>query len=315
MFAVASLSACQKPQPVATMQRDVQPYAVKSDDTLRLTRYYNPAVVDTATPRPCVIFLFGGAFARGSRDAASYQPFFEHLVDRGYEVATIDYRLGLKPLLESGEVDPAKFAEVLPTAISMAVEDLFTATGYLLEHAEAWNIDPTRLVACGSSAGAITALQAEYLLANGYAVATGALPQEFNYGGVISFAGAIVDRGDELHWTTTPAPILAFHGDADSNVPYEVLRFGDAGFFGSAYIVSQLAAMQAPYYFYSVENADHALAVNPMTQQTEVIDYFLTYFVEQRRPLMIETVEREIDAPEREKSFTLMDFVRSNFGE
>ena len=60
--------------------------------------------------------------------------------------------------------------------------------------------------------------------------------------------------------------MMLFHGDADANVPYNVIRESGVGFFGSKYIAGQLRAMNSPYYFYSVENASHVIATAPDRQ-------------------------------------------------
>jgi acetyl esterase/lipase len=68
---------------------------VKGSDTLRLDKYDAPA---TAGHAPCVIFLYGGSFANGRRDDAGFIPFYNRLVNAGYTVVAIDYRLGMKNL-------------------------------------------------------------------------------------------------------------------------------------------------------------------------------------------------------------------------
>ena len=69
-------------------------------------------------------------------------------------------------------------------AIDTAVEDFYDATGFVINQSSDWNIDVEQIVASGSSAGAITVLQAEYDLCNGHELAK-RLPTGFNYAGVI----------------------------------------------------------------------------------------------------------------------------------
>ena len=52
-----------------------------------------------------------------------------------------------------------------------AVEDFYDATGFVINQSSDWNIDVEQIVASGSSAGAITVLQAEYDLCNGHELA------------------------------------------------------------------------------------------------------------------------------------------------
>ena len=139
---------------------------------------------------PIVIFVFGGGFLAGSRNDAIYLPYYNFLTRQGYAVAAIDYRLGLK----DSRKPPSLFnRKPLINAISFAVEDLYAATNYLLKHAKTLHIDTTRIMLSGSSAGAITALQADYEKRNNLNNAK-VLPVAFQYAAIISFAGAIFSR-------------------------------------------------------------------------------------------------------------------------
>lgn len=196
--------------------------------------------------------------------------------------------------------------------ISMAVEDLYDATAFIVDKADEWGIDSSQIVACGSSAGAITVLHGEYALCNASPLVQH-LPAGFRYAGIVSFAGAIFEMGEELVWASQPAPMMLFHGDADANVPYNVIRESGVGFFGSKYIAGQLRTMNSPYYFYSVENASHVIATAPMDDNRDAIDAFLSKLVVDKEPLMIETDETTIGAPEVRKDFTLAEYIASNF--
>lgn len=296
-----------------TVEKQTFLYSVKGSDSLRMDRYLVRESDRDTGPAPCMIFVFGGGFTSGQRDAAEYRSYFDYLARRGWQVFSIDYRLGLKDASSEDLASMERFAARLMRTLYMATEDLYTATAYVVDHAAQWGVDPARVVACGSSAGAITVLQGEYGLSNGAATAAQLLPAGFDYAGVISFAGAVFGMGDDLAWNRTPAPLMLFHGDADSNVPYDALRMGDVGFFGSRHIARRLAAEGWPYWFYSVENAAHELAVDPMNDNRYEIDAFLEKFVMQRQPLMIDTEVRGIGQPERRKDFTAEDYIRSNY--
>ena len=274
-----------------TVSCDTFVYSVKGGDSLRLDRYTDTPAAEIDAKKPCMIFVFGGAFISGTRDAESYRPFFEYMArEQGYTVVSIDYRLGLKEPLAAGKLSPETFPQLLPQTVLMAVEDLYDATSFVAGKSAEWGIDPARIVACGSSAGAITVLQGAYFIAN-----------------------AVVDMADDLTWKRAPAPIMLFHGDADSNVPYGALRMGGAGIFGSDYIARQLSDMKSPYYFYSVEGADHALATVPMNNYRDAIDQFLTQQVGERLPAMIDTKERYSNSLPQDKDFTIETYIQSNF--
>lgn len=294
-----------------TIEKQTFTYSVKDSDTLRLDRY----TVSTAdkTQKPCMLFVFGGGFIAGARDKEQYTSFFEYYARKGFVVVSIDYRLGLKKALERGTLDAQTFPMAWIQTLAMAIEDLFDATSYVVGQAGEWGVDPTQIVSCGSSAGAITVLMGEYHRCNGNLLAR-KLPVGFNYAGVISFAGAIFEEGDELYWRNTPAPIMLFHGDADRNVPYDTVLYEDvAGFFGSKYIAAQLTEKKIPHYFYSVTNTNHSIAVRPMTENRYEIDAFLEKLVFGKQPLIIDTYVNPLDAPEVPKNFTMMDYINSNF--
>ena len=288
-------------------------YKTVGADTLRLDRYETAPAADGAR-RPCLLFVFGGGFVNGSRDDARYVPFFEYYARQGYVVVSIDYRLGLKLARANGPLDAERFAEAFAATLSMATNDLFDATAHVLTQAEAWGIDPERIVTCGSSAGAITVLMGEYALCNAHP-ATRRLPAGFRYAGVVSFAGAIFDTQERMRWATRPAPMLLFHGDADRNVPYDALYAMGAGFFGSKHIAGELRRMGPPYMFYSAENTDHSMALTPMEENRYEIDAFLEKLVMQHLPLQIRTEATSLDRPAVDTRFTLTDYLEANYAE
>ena len=50
-----------------------------------------------------------------------------------------------------------------------------------------------------------------------------------------------------------------------------------------------------------------------MNENIYEIESFLDKFVQQKLPLTIDTSSRRLDAPQMNKHFTLMDYVRANF--
>ena len=101
--------------------------------------------------KPTVIFVFGGGFISGTRDDPYLLPWYKQLTDNGYKVVAIDYRLGLKGETKVGIAQ----VNALDRAIHMAVEDLFSATRYIIDNAGALEINPDNIVICGSSAGSV----------------------------------------------------------------------------------------------------------------------------------------------------------------
>lgn len=295
-------------------------YAVKGPDSLFLDRYYLSEGEKThlRKEKPCLIFVFGGGFFTGKRDQTTYIPFYQWLAKKGIEVVAIDYRLGLKPMVAKAaegkgeKVGPVKMVNLLFNSVHMAVEDFYDATAFVLSKASSWQINPSLILSCGSSAGAITVLQGSYLLANKEALAKH-LPDNFKYAGTIAFAGAIAKKGGAPHWKTLPPPIQLFHGNADSNVPYDEIKTILGGLYGSKAIARSLSEINAPYYFLTPDNQNHAVAVTPMNEYREEIAEFINRMVFQGEPLVIHETLGMAGEPAKTKKFGIMAFIRSNF--
>lgn len=220
---------------------------------------YDPAPGSTTTldgkDKPTVIFMFGGGFIYGTRNDTAYLPWFRLLTENGYRVVSIDYRLGLKGATKVGIAQ----VNVLDRTIHMAVEDLFSATAFIIEHAEELGVDPANMVISGSSAGAITVMQAEYELCN-KTVWAQTLPDGFRYAGVMSFSGAIFSRKGKVHYGESPAPTLLLHGTGDAIVPYTHIRFFHLGFFGSGKLVERFEKFGYSYNMYHFVDYGHEIA-------------------------------------------------------
>lgn len=205
--------------------------------------------------KPTIIFMFGGGFIKGERDHESYNKWFRQLTSNGYKVVSIDYRLGLKGTNKVGIAQ----AKLLDKAIHMAVEDLFSATNFMIDNAEELRIDPNNMVISGSSAGAISVMQAEYEIANNTSWAQ-VLPEGFNYAGVMSFAGAIFSHEGKVKFKNNPCPTLMLHGTADTLVPYKQVAFFRLGFFGGGKLVKRFRKFGLNYNMYHFIDYGHEIA-------------------------------------------------------
>lgn len=216
---------------------------------------------------PTVLFIFGGGFITGARDKDYYLPWFKELCDNGFRVVSIDYRLGLKG---AGKVGLAQ-AKLVEAAVMMAVDDAFSATAFLCENAGQLGIDTSAIVISGSSAGAITSLQAEYEICNRTA-RTSVLPEGFNYAGVMSFSGAIVNMKGRLGYKSEPCPQMLLHGTDDKIVNYKKVGLGNMGLFGSSHIVKLLKRRgYTDYRFYRFPGHQHEIASSmPVTTDLQL---------------------------------------------
>lgn len=210
--------------------------------------------------RPTLIHVFGGGFMEGSRTEPWLRPWFREMNSRGYRMISIDYRLGLKGVRG---VTQSEFSLLLDRAVHLAVEDLFSATEYLLENGSRMGIDARNIVVTGSSAGAITAQQAEWELCNRTPM-TAALPDDFNYAGIMAFAGAVLVPDPlsyvSANYVSAPCPVMMFHGTEDELVPYDGVISGGVAFCGPCMIQMALESAGAVTRFYRFPGINHAVA-------------------------------------------------------
>ena len=285
-------------------------FAIKKADTLKLDKYVMIDQIQGTQSKPVILFAFGGGFKGGRRDNPDYISYFHFLARAGYVVVSTDYRTQLKDIDKSEYSDLQGFSSALQQAITCAVEDFGDATNYIIEHSVEWQINPAQIIACGSSAGAITALQAEYEICNQTAFAD-RLPANFNYAGVISFSGAICANGIPK-WIMSPCPLMLFHGDADSTVPFTKAVVEEMGLWGSNFICMQLKEKETAYYFYIAEGIGHSLSYSPMKDNRHDILSFLNRLVLGKEKRCITTVEKNPEISRYKSDFTIEDYIREN---
>lgn len=241
----------------------------------------------------CVMYVFGGGFVGGSRTKEDNVRFFNDMVARGYTVVAIDYRLGLKGVKKVGALNPKPGFE----AVRMATEDLVSATEYVLKNCEALNIDPRKIVLMGSSAGAITVLQADYELANRTQIVS-RLPAEFRYAGVVSLAGAIFSTKGRPRYASAPAPTLMYHGTKDKIVVYNKIQLFNMGMFGSKSLVKIFDKNDYPYMFVRYDGAKHEVAVFPRFYVPDQICDFIDMAASGQYTNELDITIRDKQAPE-----------------
>ena len=247
---------------------------------------YEPAkdkvLTSDGLEKPTIIFMFGGGFIAGERNNKSYSKWFNEMKNDGYRIVSIDYRLGLKGSKKVGIAQ----VNVLDKAIHMAVEDLFSATNFMIENAESLGINPENIVISGSSAGAITVMQAEYEVCNKTSWAA-VLPEGFNYAGVMSFAGAILSREGKVDYRNRPCPTLMLHGTADGLVPYKQIAFLNLGFFGGGKLVERFDKFGFNYNMYHFIDYGHEVA-GSMGTTTDIQKKFLECNVMRKQERIVE---------------------------
>jgi maltose alpha-D-glucosyltransferase/alpha-amylase len=278
----------------AEANRTTVDFVVRDGKSILMDIYQGPERKEGG--RPVFLYSFGGAWAMGSRVDALCNPLYDHLCAKGWVCVAIDYRLGSargrdgKPLITPPEgYNPFQYS------IDIGVEDIYAATAWLIAHAEEYNIDPSKIVLSGSSAGAINSMNAEYYICSGHRIAKENLPADFNYAGVVPMAGAVylTDRADtELQWDRKPCPMCFFHGSADPTVTFDTERGPNRQGFGPKYISGQLDALDVPYMLNEYVDGDHCMALLPIRWFWNEIDSFLDRIVLGGQDLKVHAVER-----------------------
>jgi predicted esterase len=286
LLLTANTCIAQTP-PQEPISKQTFSYATKDSTDLALDVYSRAG--DSA--RPCVIFLFGGAFIGGRRDDTIYRRYFDSLANHNYTVLSITYRLGLKGVTHLSKFNTAP----LRLAIDMAVEDVYDATAWAIAHAASLKIDTANIILSGSSSGAITVLSADFFKRNAKPIAN-RLPPTFQYAGIVAFSGAILSYDGSLKYPLSPAPTLFFHGTADKIVPYNRIRFFNKGFYGSSSIANTFRKNNYPFFIYREKGLGHEVAVLPMYQNIPEILDFLDRFVKQHQKLQIDLLYNNMEA-------------------
>ena len=230
--------------------RKIRDLVLKKNLNLDMDIYY-PKEPAAESRRPLLVLIHGGAFYNGDKQDIGYPEMGHYFAERGYVVASINYRLGFFPLAPS--VDRAGYR---------ALQDAHAAVCYLIANADEFGIDTTNIFAAGTSAGAITALNLAFMeekdrpestkenglkgwissitkmtagwLDMGMNVIGNLLGLNSDLGPISAVSGpqdcpfkikAVVNMWGAVHelsiiGNSKGTSILAFHGDADQIVPY-----------------------------------------------------------------------------------------------
>ena len=189
---------------------------------LKLDVYYPKT--DLFKNRPLVMLIHGGAFYIGSKESAAESSLATSLAKCGYVVASINYRLGFKPLASDVELSAYR-----------AVQDAHAALRFLSHNAKGLGIDPNQIYVGGTSAGAVASLNVAFLdnakrpkrILEAEKVGTvmkieesgNKYTEKFEIKAVANMWGAvsdlnIIDKDKKIS-------VLSIHGTADGIVPYE----------------------------------------------------------------------------------------------
>ncbi len=193
----------------------------KKDLDLRMDIYLPKG--DTATKRPLIMFMHGGGFYIGDKGTEAMVGWCTYFAKMGYVTASVNYRLGYKPLGPS-----------IQRAGYRALQDAHAAMRFLVSKKDEYKIDTDLIFVGGTSAGGVTSLNLAFMRNSNRPDATkkgllysdqgkiyssgNTLKNKFRIKGVVNMWGAIDDLAILKNSETS---IISFHGDADNIVPID----------------------------------------------------------------------------------------------
>jgi len=224
--------------------------------------------------KPVMIFMHGGGFSGGSPKNESLIKLAKVANKRGYVSVLISYRLTRKGKSFSCGYEASGKIETF----KKSAEDFMDAVLYVVNNSEELNVDTSKIVVGGSSAGAEAVLNAVYnssLMFDDMAKYS-----KVNISGVLSLAGAVVDVRYITEQTSIPA--VFFHGTDDNLVPYATAPHHycaetEPGYIyldGSRTIANKLKKNNSSYLLYTYDGARHEISGIQFDQLDETFDFF-----------------------------------------
>ena len=255
-------------------------YLKNETDSLDLN-FFRPT--NTTTKTSLVIFVHGGGFSGGSRNAGT--DFGTYLSKNGFACASITYTLYMK----DKDFGCNGIVSEKVKAIRYGVSDLWAATQYFIQHAAELNIDTAKIFIAGASAGAESVLHAAYWNRQQMSLFKTSLSPNFRYAGIISGAGAIMDLN--LITKQNALPTLLFHGDADKTVPYATAahrycQCNSSGWlmlFGSKSIYDCMLKIGSTVQLTTFAGGSHDYNFYYMKQDTQTVVDFLNKVLKEKR--------------------------------
>ncbi len=254
-------------------KKETYTYATKDNEELKFDIYY-PDNFDQEKSFPALVWMHGGGFSGGIRDAHDETELVKTAAKKGYLGVTISYRLTRKGTKEGVGCDCP--LEIKKETFYKASEDYLDAVSFLLKNQVKFKLDQNKIIAGGSSAGAEGILNAIYMKNEWF----GKKFQNINFAGLFSLAGAAVKEAVLDNQNTIPA--VFFHGAKDNVVPYETAphHFCDKikpGFMilkGSKTLANFYKENQKSYFLFTSNNGQHEISNIPFAYLDEVFKFF-----------------------------------------
>jgi acetyl esterase/lipase len=230
---------------------------------------YLPQTADTVKQHPLTLFIHGGGFRVGEKEDGKV--FCEMLADKGFAVASVNYRTGW----EKGKDPCSADTTGIKLAVYRAMQDTHAALRYLAANANKYAIDTNWIFMSGSSAGSILSLASVYYSQDSANVFFGSIADTLglldNYGN--NFTTHYTIKGIAAMWGALNSPFLLtkdnavptifFHGEKDNVVPYDISHFYNCAnlfpSYGTKPLYDRLITLGVPAAAYVDPNGGHGV--------------------------------------------------------
>ena len=240
---------------VSIYREKISDLLVKEKLDLDMDLYY-PKVLVKGNSRPLLVLIHGGAFYNGDKKDIGYPQLGMYFAERGYVVASINYRLGYLPI--GSDVNRAGYR---------ALQDAHASICYLIHNANEFGIDTTNIFTAGTSAGAITALNLAFMREENR-------PDDTREGGTIRWVNSTLSKVRKV--IRRVGGYLGFNLDFDYQQALEDLG-KDLGLdtdLGPIDLVSD--TLSRPFHIKGVVNmwgAVHSLEMLKNSKQTDILSF------------------------------------------
>lgn len=235
-----------------TIQKNLSYSTDTTNNKYYLFDLYRPKG-DSSKERPLIIWMHGGGFKYGTKKAKGIRMWGKSFARRGYTCAAINYRLSKK--------NPLRSFKALVKGCSEALEDVTKAIEFFKKNNTLYNIDTTRIILAGNSAGAIIALQSVYssqaalseLIDEPDSTRENYIYNRNNVVAIINFWGALFNT----NWLKNAnIPIVSAHGRKDRIIPY---AHKDSPMYGSYHIHQTADSLKIPNRLKTFDRFGHEL--------------------------------------------------------
>lgn len=218
---------------------------------------------------PLILFVHGGGFMKG--DKASANTFARMMVDKGFIVASINYRLGWDQGTKKSERNEKSATE----AVYRGLQDAKASLRFLTAHASEYDIDTNWIFVSGSSAGGVTSLNIIFADQKNMNASfpnlekklgpldsgSNPLTNKYTIKAIVPMWGAV--NSLDLITKEKAVPTLFFHGAKDNVVPYDVSHWYTIPTFslgyGSKPVYEKLTSLGVPAVAYIDPEGGHGV--------------------------------------------------------